>query len=192
MVKIVTGGQTGVDRAALDVAVTSGIDYGGWCPRGGWAEDFPEPPGVRARFPQLRETPLADPAQRTAWNIRDSDAVLILVGDAGASVSAGTMLATQLAEGQGKPRLIVDLSEVDAMAGRSNGSRCNGPVSGWDCVSVLVGRGRVRCREYTSGPGLFSAPCSGLNARLGVGRGLPGAIRCLNCGRYFSKTFRSA
>jgi predicted Rossmann-fold nucleotide-binding protein len=118
-VKIVTGGQTGVDRAALDVALASGIDYGGWCPRGGWAEDFPEPPGVRSRFPQLRETPLADPAQRTAWNIRDSDAVLILVGDAGTSVSAGTMLAGQLAEGQRKPTLIVDLSQVDAVAGAS-------------------------------------------------------------------------
>jgi hypothetical protein len=116
-VKIVTGGQTGVDRAALDVAVANGIDYGGWCPRGGWAEDFPEPPGVRANFPLLRETPLADPAQRTAWNIRDSDAVLILVGDAGTHVSAGTMLARQLAEGQGKPTLVIDLSEADAVAG---------------------------------------------------------------------------
>jgi hypothetical protein len=116
-VKIVTGGQTGVDRAALDLAVADGIDYGGWCPRGGWAEDFPEPPGVRARFPQLRETPLADPAQRTAWNIRDSDVVLILVGDAGASVSAGTMLARELAEGLGKPTLVIDLSEADAAAG---------------------------------------------------------------------------
>jgi predicted Rossmann-fold nucleotide-binding protein len=116
-VRIVTGGQTGVDRAALDAAVASGIDYGGWCPRGGWAEDFPEQPGVRAKFPQLLETPLADPAQRTAWHIRDSDVVLILVGDAGTSVSAGTTLATQLAEGQGKPTLIIDLSQVDAAAG---------------------------------------------------------------------------
>jgi hypothetical protein len=117
--KIVTGGQTGVDRAALDVAVGSGIDYGEWCPRGGWAEDFPEPPGVRAKFPQLRETPLADPAQRTAWNIRDSDAVLILVGDAGTSVSAGTTLAGQLAEGQRKPTVVIDLSRPDAVAGAS-------------------------------------------------------------------------
>jgi hypothetical protein len=119
MMKIVTGGQTGVDRAALDVAVASGIDYGGWCPRGGWAEDFPEPPGVRVKFPLLKETPLADPVQRTAWNIRDSDAVLILVGDAGTSVSAGTVLARQLAEGQGKPTLVIDLSQADASAGAS-------------------------------------------------------------------------
>ncbi|MBV8747644.1 MAG: putative molybdenum carrier protein [Xanthobacteraceae bacterium] len=114
--KIVTGGQTGVDRAALDAAVSGGIEYGGWCPRGGWAEDFPEPPGVRAKFPLLSDTPLADPAQRTTWNIRDSDVVLILVGDAGTSVSAGTALARQLAEGEGKPTLVIDLGHADSLA----------------------------------------------------------------------------
>ena len=118
--QIVTGGQTGVDRAALDAAVASGIDYGGWCPRGGWAEDYPNPPGVRAKFPQLKETPLADPAQRTAWNIRDSDAVLILVADADMSISAGTALARQVAEREGKPTLVIDLSQDEAVA-RANG-----------------------------------------------------------------------
>ena len=44
--KFVSGGQSGVDRAVLDVALARGIDYGGWCPKGGWAEDFPEPPGA--------------------------------------------------------------------------------------------------------------------------------------------------
>ena len=42
--KLLTGGQSGVDRAALDVAIEGGIDYGGWCPKGGWAEDFPSRP----------------------------------------------------------------------------------------------------------------------------------------------------
>jgi predicted Rossmann-fold nucleotide-binding protein len=119
-VQVVTGGQTGADRAALDVAVALGIDYGGWCPRGGWAEDFPEPPGVRAKFPLLRETPLADPAQRTAWNIRDSDVVLILVGDAGTSASAGTVLARELAQAADKPTLVVDLNQTGVVAGASN------------------------------------------------------------------------
>ena len=116
--RVVTGGQTGVDRAALDVAVACGIDYGEWCPRGGWAEDFPVPPGVRAKFPRF-EKRLADPAQRTAWNIRDSDVVLILVGDAGTSASAGTRLAAQLAAGQGKATLVIDLSHADAVASAS-------------------------------------------------------------------------
>jgi hypothetical protein len=70
--KIVSGGQSGVDRAALDVAIARGIPYGGWCPKGGWAEDMPAPPGLLAHYPHLRETPSADPAERTAWNVRDS------------------------------------------------------------------------------------------------------------------------
>lgn len=43
MLTIVSGGQTGVDRAALDVAIEQGIPYRGWCPKGGWAEDRPSP-----------------------------------------------------------------------------------------------------------------------------------------------------
>ena len=74
-----SGGQSGVDRAALDVAIRLGLSYSGWCPRGGWAEDFSAPPGLRARYPKLEETPSADPKQRTAWNVRDSSATLLLV-----------------------------------------------------------------------------------------------------------------
>ena len=81
-IKLLSGGQSGVDRAVLDVALARGIAYGGWCPKGGWAEDFPKPPGVLAKYPQLAETPLVDPAQRTEWNVRDADACLIVV-DAG-------------------------------------------------------------------------------------------------------------
>jgi Circularly permutated YpsA SLOG family len=85
--KVISGGQSGVDRAALDAAFACGIAYGGWCPRGGWAEDFPSPPGVLTRYPLLKETPLADPAQRTEWNVRDSHAMLIVVDAAGIAVS---------------------------------------------------------------------------------------------------------
>ncbi len=89
--RVVSGGQSGVDRAALDAAIAAGIPYGGWCPRGGWAEDMPDPPGVLARYPQLAATPLADPEQRTRWNVRDSDATLIVT--APGAISAGTALA---------------------------------------------------------------------------------------------------
>jgi hypothetical protein len=51
--KLLSGGQSGVDRAALDAALARGIEYGGWCPRGGWAEDFQRPPGLLARYPKL-------------------------------------------------------------------------------------------------------------------------------------------
>jgi hypothetical protein len=114
--KIISGGQTGVDRAALNVAIAHGIAYGGWCPRGGWAEDFPDPPGLLVHYPALRETPLADPAQRTEWNVRDADACLVIHDSRGSSVSKGTTLAVNLAARYGKPLRIVDLDAPAAVA----------------------------------------------------------------------------
>jgi Circularly permutated YpsA SLOG family len=111
---IVSGGQSGVDRAALDVALALAIPYAGYCPRGGWAEDLPEPPGLIARYPHLRETPLADPAQRTEWNVRDSDALLILTAGSGLAASPGTTLAHAAAAREGKPMLVLSLDEPEA------------------------------------------------------------------------------
>ncbi len=113
--QLICGGQSGVDRAALDVAVGRGIAYGGWCPKGGWAEDFPQPPGLLAKYPQLAETPLADPAQRTEWNVRDADACLIITAAAGPEVSAGTVLAGELAHRYRKPLFIAQLGNADAL-----------------------------------------------------------------------------
>jgi putative molybdenum carrier protein len=114
--KIISGGQSGVDRAALDVAVARGLPYGGWCPRGGWAEDFPDPPGLLARYPHLRETPSRDPAQRTDWNVRDADAVLIVVETSGVAASRGTRLAQDRAVAHGKPCFIANLADADVVA----------------------------------------------------------------------------
>jgi Circularly permutated YpsA SLOG family len=113
--KLISGGQTGVDRAALDVAVARGIDYGGWCPHGGWAEDLPTPPGVLAKYPKLKATPLADPAQRTEWNVRDADACLIIVDAGGLDVSMGTAFAQDLAHRHRKPLLAINLSDADIL-----------------------------------------------------------------------------
>src|SRR5262245_26271348 len=113
--KIISGGQSGVDRAALDAAIVLGVAYGGWCPKGGWAEDRPEPPGVLAAYPGLTETPLADPAQRTEWNVRDADACLIVVDARGLSASKGTALAHDVAGRYRKPVLVVDLGTPDAI-----------------------------------------------------------------------------
>src|SRR5262245_24097858 len=88
-----SGGQTGVDRAALDSALEHGLEYVGWCPAGGWAEDMPEPPGLLARYPLLTPTSPRDPRQRTAWNVRDSDATLVLL-PASRAVSATTSPGT--------------------------------------------------------------------------------------------------
>ena len=111
--KVTSGGQSGVDRAALDAAIACGVDYGGWCPRGGWAEDFPQPPGLLANYPRLIETPSADPAQRTEWNVRDADACLMIVDAGGFEVSRGTALARKLAERCGKPLFVAELGTAD-------------------------------------------------------------------------------
>jgi len=95
---VVSGGQTGADRGALDAALALGLPCGGWCPRGRRAEDGPIPD----RYP-LRETPAADYPQRTEWNVRDSDGTLIL--HAG-RVDRGTALTVRLAERYRRPLLV--------------------------------------------------------------------------------------
>jgi len=109
--KIVSGGQTGVDRAALDAAIELGIEYGGWCPKGGWAEDHVIPPGVLVLYPKLTATPLAEPEQRTEWNVRDSDASLILILGSGLVNSPGTKLTVVIAEKLGRNYLLLDLQK---------------------------------------------------------------------------------
>ena len=112
--KFLSGGQSGVDRAVLDVAIERGLDYGGWCPKGGWAEDMTVPPGLLATYPNLQETPLADPAQRTDWNVRDADACMIVIEPGGLEASKGTALAQELAHRYRKPLMIVKLGEEEA------------------------------------------------------------------------------
>jgi hypothetical protein len=114
--KIISGGQTGVDRAALDVAIERGMDWGGWCPKGGWAEDHPDPPGILTQYPKLKETPLPNPVQRTEWNVRDSDAALIITDSSGLSGSIGTRRADRWAHQHGKPELVVDATDAKASA----------------------------------------------------------------------------
>jgi predicted Rossmann fold nucleotide-binding protein DprA/Smf involved in DNA uptake len=100
--EIVSGGQTGVDRAALDAALALGLACGGWCPRGRRAEDGPLP----ARYP-LKETPSASYPERTEWNVRDSDGTLVLHRG---RRRGGTALTLRLARAQGRPALAVDLA----------------------------------------------------------------------------------
>lgn len=99
--RVVSGGQTGVDRAALDVALELRIPCGGWCPRGRLAED-----GVIAdRYP-LVETPSDDPAQRTEWNVRDSDGTLVILRGL---AQGGTLLTLGLTRRLGRPCRVLDL-----------------------------------------------------------------------------------
>ena len=89
IVELISGGQSGADRGAMDAAKQCGVKVGGWCPKGGWAEDFPTPPGVLELYPSMRETPLSDVMQRTEWNIRDSSCCVVLSTRA-AGTSPGT------------------------------------------------------------------------------------------------------
>jgi hypothetical protein len=99
--KVVSGGQTGVDRAALDVALELGLPCGGWCPHGRRAEDGAIPDA----YP-LRETPSPSYPERTAWNVRDSDATLVITRG---EPRGGTALTVSLARRAGRPVLVIDL-----------------------------------------------------------------------------------
>jgi hypothetical protein len=112
--KIISGGQTGVDRAALDMAIERNLPWGGWCPKGGWAEDFTDPPGLLAKYPNLHETPDPHPLQRTEWNVRDANATLIITDSQGLAISIGTMRAHQWAHQHGKPLVVINAAAPDA------------------------------------------------------------------------------
>jgi hypothetical protein len=101
--RIVSGGQTGVDRAALDMALDRDIPCGGWCPQGRRAED-----GVIPEQYPLCETPWWGYPQRTEWNVRDADATLILTRG---QPDGGTALTVELAGRYQKPCLVVDLAD---------------------------------------------------------------------------------
>ena len=101
--RIVSGGQTGVDRAALDVALECDIPCGGWCPKGRLAEDGP----ISDRYP-LVETPKTDYSQRTKRNVRDSDGTLIVSID---ELTGGTLLTKTIAQKQNKHFLVVNPQE---------------------------------------------------------------------------------
>jgi hypothetical protein len=103
--KIISGGQTGVDRAALDVALELGLGCGGWCPKGRRAED--------GRIPEhypLQETATAYYPERTETNVRAADATLILTHG---KPDRGTALTYKLARRLKKPFCLVDLGEPD-------------------------------------------------------------------------------
>lgn len=112
--RIRSGGQTGADRGALDAARAAGVPICGWCPKGGWSEDYPEPPGLLASYPELQETPSADPIQRTEWNVRDSDATLI-VCPGGLDVSPGTAATARFAERYRKPLCVVEDANEESL-----------------------------------------------------------------------------
>ena len=101
--KIISGGQTGVDRAALDVALELGIACGGFCPKGRTSED-----GVIPEKYPLTETITDDYPERTELNVRTGDGTLVLIDR---DADKGTSLTLTLCKFYNKPFMIVDLAE---------------------------------------------------------------------------------
>ena len=101
--QIVSGGQTGVDRAGLDAAIFHGIPHGGWCPKGRLAED-----GTIPEQYELREVNSSNYAVRTRQNVKDSDGTLILFEH---QMSRGTGLTAKCAQQLGRPLHCIDIAD---------------------------------------------------------------------------------
>jgi len=101
LTQIVSGGQTGVDRAGLDAAIFHDIPHGGWCPEGRRAEDGRIPDEYR-----LKETDSRNYTVRTQQNVIESDATLILFEK---TLSRGTKLTTKYARQHGRPMYQIDI-----------------------------------------------------------------------------------
>ena len=157
-----SGGQTGADRAGLDAARDAGLPIRGWAPRGGRAEDFGEAPGVLALYPELVETPSDWFMQRTAWNVRDAHATLI-VSPGGIEPASGTEATLEFANDYGRPVLVVEgADEVDrvwlwvCVLGQGLTLNVAGPRASksptvygvtYDIVSDLLRRDAAACRQ---------------------------------------------
>lgn len=103
--RIISGAQTGADRAALDAALEAGVTVGGWVPKGRKAEDG----AIPDTYPNLQETDSAHYDVRTRHNVRDADATLIIThGD----LHGGSRYTRDEADLQGKPFLHVNLDKM--------------------------------------------------------------------------------
>lgn len=158
---IISGGQTGADRAALDFAIVHGIPHGGWCPLGRRAED-----GVLDARYQMRETESKDYRQRTRRNVEESDATLILnMGE----LTDGSLYTLQCAQRADKPVRVVNL-DSDDLAAEADGVR---EWLGAHAISVLnIGGPRESKR-----PGIYQRALKfleSLNSIAGSGAGTAG------------------
>lgn len=104
--KIISGGQTGVDRAALDFAHAKQINSGGWCPKGRWAED-----GIISQKYQLQETTSDNIDERTAKNVEEADGTLIICRK---RLDTGSLQTIQHCKTFGKPFLLIKEGEENS------------------------------------------------------------------------------
>ena len=140
--KVISGGQTGVDRAALDAAIELGLGYGGSIPKGRKAEDGP----IDEKYGKLTELGSPDYRVRTQKNVTDSDATLIITRG---RFSGGTALTARLASTQHKPHLIVDLKKMDE-------AQALGEATAW-LDRVRPGVLNVAGPRESEAPGIYGA-----------------------------------
>lgn len=142
--KLISGGQTGADRAALDFAIERGLEHGGWCPRGRKAEDGTIPSNY-----QLTETESANYRSRTVRNVVDSDATLILnIGE----LEGGSLETLRIAEQRGKPVRVVQLDSALADEDLAD-------VREW-LQNVQVMSLNIAGPRESKRPGIFEATCA--------------------------------
>ena len=154
VIEIWSGGQTGVDRAALDTAIELSLGHGGWIPQGRRAEDGRVP----ERYSLLRETASSEYEERTAQNVRDTDATLVL---SWGSPGGGTLRTIEEARALGRPLLEIDLAapDVESAAGR---------VVAWLDSIASLGRLNVAGPRASESPEAYERARALLTRVLGV------------------------
>ena len=148
--KIISGGQTGADRAALDIAIQRQIPHGGWVPKGRRAEDGQIP----VKY-SLKETQTANYPERTEKNVQEADATLIV---SQGPLTGGSLLTMGLNRKHGKPCLHLDLLEMSVSEASKN-------LHDWliiNCIEVL----NVAGPRATSDSKIYSLTCSLLNGAM--------------------------
>jgi hypothetical protein len=155
--RLVSGGQSGVDRAALDVALELGVPCGGWCPKDRKAEDGPIP----NRYP-LVELSSGDYSQRTRGNVRDSDGTLIL---AWGEPRGGTLLTMDVCRGTGKPYLVIDLADGENLSAAVQATR------EWIIANLAGGVLNVAGPRASEHPAIYEQARAFLRAVLGESEG---------------------
>ena len=106
--KIISGGQTGADRAALDWAIANNVPHGGWCPKGRKAEG-----GTIPAHYALKETPSTSYLQRTEWNVRDSDGTAIFT--LSSKLTGGSKRTAEFAAKHRKPWIHISAADGPAV-----------------------------------------------------------------------------
>lgn len=149
IIAVRSGGQSGADRGAMDAAQQCGVPVYGWCPAGGWAEDYPTPPGVLELYPQMLETPSSDVAQRTEWNIRDSSCCIAL-NTRDKSSSPGTNIGYPFYEKYGIPYFEILVDDPDSIDAQIEQARVW--LHSLDDDALELGLGGPRASEF---PGIY-------------------------------------